>query len=135
MAEIQPSREVRFWTDRVIMSSARKGSVEGLVGDWLTDDVQASGWSLLRLLDGIEAVRSGRAGGPYEESGNAWFVVIDKDKAVLENHFNENFRAEVPLEQLLSVMRAYWDQLSEARIEEGRMYFLKFKKREPVLPW
>ncbi|MFD1048690.1 hypothetical protein ACFQ1S_25750, partial [Kibdelosporangium lantanae] len=95
----------------------------------LLDDVQGDGRHLLEVLDGIHA------GQPYETSGNAWFMKVDGDQVVLENHFNEKLNGTVPVDDVLAVLRAYWDALGEAAIASGREQFVKSQKREPDLPW
>jgi len=124
------ARDIRFWRDENnhLAFDAEKLSPAWTVGQWLLDDVQGSGLGLLKVLDGV-------AHQPYETSGNAWFAKVDGDQVTLENHFNDNLTATVPLDTALEILRAYWDALGEEAISEGRAYFLKYEKRQPNLPW
>jgi hypothetical protein len=127
---ITPAREIQFWRDDkgYMAFSAKQLSPTWMVGQWLLDDVQGSGYWLLEILDGITSQ-------PYERSGNAWFARIDGDQMRLENHFMEKLTATIALDHLLGILRAYWDALGDKAIAAGREEFFKFQKREPNLPW
>lgn len=132
-----PARDVRFWRDgeKGLTFSAQQLSPAWKVGTWLLNDVQGDGTHLLEILDGIAAVRSGTAGQPFETSGNAWFMKVDDGVVTLENHFNEKLNGMVPVDEVLAVLRAYWDALGDTAIATGREQFVKYRKRQPNLPW
>jgi uncharacterized protein YacL (UPF0231 family) len=134
--ETTPAGNIRFYRDdeKWLTFSARQLSPAWKVGTWLLNDVQGDSAHLLEILDGIQAVRSG-TGRPYETSGNAWFMKVDGDQVVLENHFNEKLNGTVSVDEVLIVLRAYWDALGEAAMATGRERFVQYEKREPNLPW
>jgi hypothetical protein len=134
--DIGPAEGIRIWDDDGYLKySARKGSEADLVGDWLTSDIQGSSSHLVRLLDAIETLRTGRADKPYEANGNAWHVVITADQVEIENKYVDHRRGIVSINTVLAIMRSYWNALGEPWIENGKLEFREFEQREPRLPW
>ncbi|WP_018681707.1 hypothetical protein [Actinokineospora enzanensis] len=90
---------------------------------------------MVELLDAIEQRLSGETDEAYEANGNAWFVLITKDRLEIENKYSEPLTGTVTMDLALTVLRAYWDVFDEPAIEKGKRDFRKYNHREPHLPW
>ena len=84
---------------------AKFDSPQEALSRFIEGDIQGSPELARRILDHLLSVRIG-AEPDWKMTGNAFTLIATKEKAVLDNHYEE-LKAEVPLDDLIQAVSGW----------------------------
>lgn len=107
----------------------------GVLGQWVTADIQLSPLSVLEAIDLVAEAKADPNFAPEDLDGNAHTVTISSQGVRVENFFVDHVRGDYSLDDAFRVLVDFWDyccQANPAKAESRRREYAHEHGRDPL---